>query len=91
MAKDIKFNVRLTIDGNEQIVTATTNAKQLQKGLDRAKSSAGELRDRLITFNQASESFKGVRDSLKELTEAMGGLAAGAQNAQVVSKKLEEE
>lgn len=90
MAKDIKFNVRLTIDGKEQIVTATTNAKQLQKGLNQARSSADQLRNRLIAFNQASESFKGVRDSLKELTEAMGGLAAGAQNAQVVSKKLEE-
>lgn len=90
MAKDIKFNVRLTIDGKEQIISATTNAKQFQKGLDKAKSSADQLRDRLITFNQASESFKGVRDSLKELTEAMGGLAAGAQKAQVVSKKLEE-
>lgn len=91
MAKDIKFNVRLTIDGKEQIVTATTNAKQLQKGLEKARTSADNLRNGLILFNQASESFKGVRDSLKELTEAMDGLAAGAQNAQVVSKKLEEE
>lgn len=29
MAKDIKFNIRILVDGKEQLVTATTSAADL--------------------------------------------------------------
>lgn len=34
MSKVIKFQVKLNVDGKEQLVTATTNARDFKKGLD---------------------------------------------------------
>jgi hypothetical protein len=31
MAKDIKFDIKLTVDGKEKLVTAATDAKKLRK------------------------------------------------------------
>ncbi len=33
MAKDVKFEIKLSIDGKEQIVTASTNVEKLAKEL----------------------------------------------------------
>ena len=45
MAKDVKFNIRLTIDGKEQIVTASTNVKQFAQELEIARTESTKLRD----------------------------------------------
>lgn len=39
MAKELKFNIKLLIDDKEQLVTASTLAKELRDNLDAAKSS----------------------------------------------------
>lgn len=39
MAKDIKFRISLNIDGKEQLVTATTNVKEMRKRWDEAERS----------------------------------------------------
>ena len=44
MAKEIKFNIKLLIDDKEQLVTASTSAKELRDNLDAAKSSAAKFR-----------------------------------------------
>ena len=40
MAKVVKFNIKLAIDGKEQIVTATSSVTDLQRAVDGAKTSA---------------------------------------------------
>ena len=40
MAKEIKFNVKLVVDGKEQLVTATSTAEELRRVLDSAKTSS---------------------------------------------------
>lgn len=40
MPKDVKFNIKLTIDGKEQIVTASTNLKKLSEELEIARSES---------------------------------------------------
>ena len=44
MAKEIMFNIKLLIDGKEQLVTVSTSAKELRDNLDAAKSSAAKFR-----------------------------------------------
>ena len=44
MAKEIKFNIKLLIDDKEQLVTASTSAKELRDNLDAAKSSVAKFR-----------------------------------------------
>ena len=48
MAKDIKFDIKLTVDGKEKLVTAATDAKNCVKQLDESHSSAIGLRHTLF-------------------------------------------
>ena len=34
MAKEIKFNIKLNVDGKEQLVTATTGIKEISEAVD---------------------------------------------------------
>lgn len=45
MAKDVKFNIKLTIDSKEQIVTASTNVKKFAEELEIARTESTKLRD----------------------------------------------
>lgn len=45
MANDVKFNIRLTIDGKERIVTASTNVKKFAEELEIARTESIKLRD----------------------------------------------
>ena len=37
MAKDVKFNIKLTVDGKPQVVQAVTSTKDLQAAVKEAK------------------------------------------------------
>lgn len=51
MAKDIKFNIKLQIDGKEQISEASANTKEFAKQLGSAYGSMDKLSRRTFTFN----------------------------------------
>ena len=40
MSKDVKFNIKLTIDGKEQIVTASTNVKKIAEELETVRTES---------------------------------------------------
>lgn len=43
MAKDVKFNIKLTIDGKQHIVEASTNVKKFAEELVIAQTSSNKL------------------------------------------------
>lgn len=57
MSKEIKFNVRLNVDGKEQLVTAAMSAEELGRNLEEAKGKAGQMRDALVTFTQSVQKY----------------------------------
>lgn len=71
MAKEIKFKIRLTVDGKEQLVTATTTTRDLAKNLDAARSSAIRFRDSILTINQMGQAFQGLMSGLSAISSAM--------------------
>ena len=71
MAKDIKFNIKLSVDGKEQLVIASTNAEELARQLKIAQSSADRWRDRLILFNQISDAIQNVTEAASRLSAHM--------------------
>lgn len=81
MAKDIKFNVLLTVDGKEQLVTATTSVKELRDNLNAAKSGAQKFRDALIGFNEKMEAIERMSDAFADLSEKMKDYARSAAEA----------
>jgi len=82
MAKDVKFNIRLTIDGKEQIVTASTNVKKFAEELEIARTQSTKLRDDLLKITQVGASFQNVITGIQQLTGIMRPYAA-ANAAQI--------
>ncbi len=76
MAKEIKFNVKLLVDGKEQLVTATTSVAELRKNIEAAKPAADQFREKLITLNQSVETLKNLSGAMNTLRDTMAGLTA---------------
>lgn len=74
MAKEIKFNVRLVVDGKEQLVTATSTAEELRRVLDSAKTSSQKLNAALVNFNQAVMAANNVTNAISQISGALNGV-----------------
>ena len=81
MAKEIKFNVRLSLDGKEQLVTATTNVQELANKLGISRTRADELRNTMLKFNNVTQVFQNAFSGLQQITGIMQQLtqASAAQ------------
>ena len=67
-SKEIKFNLRLAIDGKEQLGVITSSAKDVVKTLDEAKGAAARFSDKIASMNQAIGALNGLRTVLQDLT-----------------------
>ena len=76
MAKDIKFNIKLLVDGKEQLVTASTSVKELRQQIEASKPSAERLRNSLISLNQSVEVLKNASSAMSNLRDTLSGLTA---------------
>lgn len=74
MAKEIKFNVKLVVDGKEQLVTATSTAEELLRVLDSAKTSSQKLNAALVNFNQAVMAANNVTNAISQISGALNGV-----------------
>lgn len=52
MAKEIKFNIKLNIDGKEQLVSATSTVENLRGVVNAAKSDIQKANAVFVNFNQ---------------------------------------
>ncbi len=74
MAKNVKFNIRLLVDGREQLVTASTNVQGLAKQLGIATDKTAKLRDTMLALVQANVAFSGVASAVRGITSAVSSL-----------------
>ena len=74
MAKEIKFNVKLVVDGKEQLVTATSTVEELRRVLDSAKTSSQKLNAALVNFNQAVMAANNVTNAISQISGALNGV-----------------
>ena len=88
MAKEIKFNIKLLIDDKEQLVTASTSAKELRDNLDAAKSSAAKFREKMITVNQTVAALQNASSAINGLRDTMAGLTASYNAVQQANTQL---
>ena len=88
MAKEIKFNIKLLIDGKEQLVTASTSAKELRDNLNAAKSSAAKFREKMITVNQTVVALQNASNAINGLRDTMAGLTASYNAVQQANTQL---
>ena len=74
MAKEVKFNVRISVDGKEQLVTATSTVADLRQVMDKAKGSAGKLRDTLLAYTQTVQTMQNVNNAVAQLTNTLNSV-----------------
>ena len=87
MAKEIKFNIKLTVDGKEQVVTATSDLNEMQKSISRIRSAASDMRDALISFNQGFEVLRNVSSTFNDFTEESRSFGAAMNAANTMAGK----
>lgn len=83
MAKEIKFNVKLVVDGKEQLVTATSTAEELRRVLDSAKTSSQKLNAALVNFNQAVMAANNVTNAISQISGALNGVTEESRSFSV--------
>lgn len=74
MAKEIKFNIKLEINGKEQFVSATSTVQDLHRVLDRAKTSSQKLNAALVNFNQAVMAINNVTNAVSQISGALNSV-----------------
>lgn len=70
MAKDVVFNIKLSVDGKEQVVSASTNVKELASQLGITEKKTRELNQAfaLFAFNQLREATRNLSDAFASLS-----------------------
>lgn len=91
MAKEIKFNIKLSVDGKEQIVTATSDLNEMQKNISRVRTTASDMRDALISFNQGFEVLRNISSTFNNLTEESRSFGAAMNTANTMAGKSGED
>lgn len=87
MAKEIKFNVRLTVDGKEQLVTTTTNMRELREAIEMSKSSMQRLTEKIMGFNQGVEAARNLSDAFSFLSDRLKATAQQSRDVTTLTGK----
>lgn len=76
MARDVKFNIKLTVDGKEHLITASTNVKKLSQELGIARDRVSAFRDSFATLRDVSVIAGNAMQGLRELSTVIGDWTA---------------
>ena len=88
MAKEIKWNIRLNIDGKNVVVQASQSVKELQRNLMAATTGSQRLGAALFRFNQVARVYSNISDSISTLSGVMNGYISKANSAAEAQTKL---
>lgn len=88
MSKDIKFNIRVNVDGKEVLVDARTNTKKFARALADAKTESDRTRDSLIKWGSLSVTFSNLYSGIQQLQGAMGTFVSAYNGATEAQTKL---
>ena len=68
MAKDVKFNIKLVVDGKEKIVEATGDITKFAQEFENARTESTKVRASLLYFTQTSQSIQNMITGMQQLT-----------------------
>lgn len=86
-SKEIKFNLRLAIDGKEQLSVISSSAKDVAKTLEEAKSAASRFSDRISKMNQAIGVLNGLKTTIQDFTAESSSFAKSMAIANTMAGK----
>ena len=74
MAKEIKFNIKLNIDGKEQLVAATSTVENLRGVVNAAKSDIQKANAVFVNFNQQVMKFQNINGAVQQLASTLNSV-----------------
>ena len=74
MAKEIKFNIKLKIDGKEQLVSATSTVENLRGVVNAAKSDIQKTNAVFVNFNQQVMKFQNINGAVQQLASTLSSV-----------------
>lgn len=80
MSNEVRFNIRLNIDGKEKVVTATTAVDNLRRVVNETKGAAGALQEQLINTNQIVEKWNNVSNAIGQLSSVLNDFTAESRS-----------
>lgn len=80
MANEVRFNIRLNIDGKDKVVTATTAMDNLRQVVGDVKNAANDLKGELINTNQITEAWNNVTNTIQNFSDSLNSLTAESRN-----------
>ena len=80
MSNEVRFNIRLHIDGKEKVVTATTAVDNLRRVVNETKGATGALQEQLINTNQIVEKWNNVSNAIGQLSSVLNDFTAESRS-----------
>ena len=74
MAKEIKFNMKLNIDGKEQLVSATSTVENLRGVVNAAKSDIQKANAVFVNFNQQVMKLQNINGAVQQLASTLSSV-----------------
>ena len=74
MAKEIKFNIKLAIDGKEQLVSATSSVRELRNAVSTAGAGFSSASSVIQSFNQQVSRLQNINSSVGQLVSTLNSV-----------------
>lgn len=74
MAKEIKFNIKLNIDGKEQLLSATSTVENLRGVVNAAKSDIQKANAVFVNFNQQVMKLQNINGAVQQLASTLNSV-----------------
>ncbi len=95
MANNVQFNIRLKVDGKEQVAQLTVATEQLRDVVDKSKTSWQNVQEKIartsFAFQGLQSAVNGISSSLNTLTEESRSFSGAMAAANTMAGKSGEE
>lgn len=80
MAKDVKFNIKLNVDGKNVVVSASTNVKQLADNLGLVKDNVSAADKEFMRWTQSVMALDSVTNSLRQISDVLNTITEDSRS-----------
>lgn len=94
MSKDVKFNIRLSVDGKDQVVTATASVKDMAKSIANVQAAVeknatafNKWKDSAMAVSGTITAIQSMRGALSDLTAESNQFTAAMKEANTMAGK----
>lgn len=80
MANEVRFNIRLNIDGKDKVVVATTAMSNLRQVVGSVNEAADNLKSQLINTNQITEAWNSVTGAFQQMLSVINQVTSESRS-----------